>query len=78
MLRTNGARILIVDDESTCLMGIRGLIKSFGINMDKCCDVALSGVEAVKSVEAALRLGIEYKIIFTDISMPDMDGLEAT
>ena len=48
-------------------MGIRGLIKSFGINMDKTCDVAMTGAEAVKSVEAALRLGIEYKIIFTDI-----------
>ena len=77
LLATGCGRILIVDDESTCLMGIRGLLKSFKINVDKLVDVATTGLEAVKSIQSALDLGVDYQIVFTDISMPEMDGLEA-
>ena len=38
----------------------------------------MTGLEAVKSIEAAFALGIDYQIIFTDISMPVMDGMDAT
>lgn len=78
-LRSTGdRRILIVDDEATCLMGIRSLLKSLGVDADTLVDVAMSGKEAVNSVEAVLQLGLNYQIIFTDVSMPQMDGLEAS
>lgn len=58
-------------------MGIRGLLKSFKIDVDRLVDVAMTGLEAVKSVQSALNIGVDYHIVFTDISMPEMDGLEA-
>ena len=77
-MATGGKRILIVDDESTCVMGVRAMLKSLKIDVDTYADVAMTGAEAVKSVQAILALGLNYEFIFTDISMPEMDGLEAT
>ena len=34
LMASSSKRILIVDDESTCIMGIRGLLKGFKINVD--------------------------------------------
>lgn len=55
------------------------LIKSSFIdkNVDDIVDFAMDGAEAVRSVEVALKFGVRYRLIFTDISMPIMDGLEA-
>lgn len=78
LLETGRKRILVVDDEATCLMGVRALLKSLGIKVDELVDIAMTGKEAVRSVEATLSLGLDYQFIFTDISMPEMDGLEAT
>ena len=41
-------------------------------------DFCLSGEEAVTQVKKAYEHGMSYKIIFTDFSMPGMDGIEAT
>lgn len=78
LLATGRKRILIVDDESTCLMGVRAMLKSLAIDVDLLVDVAITGREALQSVEASISLGLDYQIIFTDISMPEMDGLEAS
>lgn len=78
VLETGRNRILVVDDEATCLMGVRSLLKGAKIDVDTLVDVAMNGLEAVRSVETALELEVDYKFIFMDISMPVMDGLEAT
>lgn len=61
-----------------CLTGLSALLKACGVDVERQVDVALNGREAVDSVLAARQLGLHYKLILTDISMPEMDGLEAT
>ena len=41
-------------------------------------DFCMSGEEAVKQVKKAYKNNMAYKIIFTDFSMPGMDGIQAT
>ena len=41
-------------------------------------DYCLSGKEALNQVKQAYEQGLSYKIIFTDFSMPEMDGIQAT
>src|SRR5262245_15528460 len=66
------ARILIVDDESDLELLIsqkfRHAIKAGELQFD----FALNGLEALKKVEAA---GNDYRMVITDINMPEMDGL---
>ena len=38
----------------------------------------MSGKEAIEMVQQAYSLNISYQIIFTDFSMPDIDGIQAT
>ena len=43
------------------------------------CDAAYNGEQALQKIEQRLNTcGCGYKIIFMDISMPLMDGFEAT
>ena len=49
-MATGRERILVVDDEAMCLMGIRSLLKSLDVDVDKYVDVAMTGLEALKSV----------------------------
>lgn len=76
--KENRQRILVVDDESFCLMSLCSLLRSCQVDVEKVVDVAMNGEEAIRSVKTALQLGIRYQLIFTDISMPHMDGMEAT
>ena len=39
---------------------------------------AANGAEAVEIVRMARKSGLDFDVIFTDIQMPEMDGLEAT
>ena len=41
-------------------------------------DTANDGQQAVDMVQAGLNEGITYCLIFMDLSMPIMDGFEAT
>ena len=68
----------MVDNEPICLNGMCALLKSCKIDLDKYVDIALDGQEAVESVTAALNMNLTYSLILTDVSMPRMDGLEAT
>lgn len=62
-------RVLAVDDNSTNLFVLSGLLKRFNID----CTVAESGYQAVSKASEN-----EFDVIFMDYDMPEMDGLEAT
>jgi len=63
------ARLLLVEDNDTNLLVASRYLLKAGHNADQ----ARTGAEAVKMAQAQA-----YDLIFMDISMPDMDGLEAT
>jgi len=65
-------RILIVDDSDS----LRFLLKAFFKDVGR-CDEAENGARAVEMVRESLR-GEGYDVVFMDIMMPEMDGLEAT
>ena len=41
-------------------------------------DYCITGLEMVQQVQSATKFGLKYKVIFTDFSMPVMDGMQAT
>ena len=63
------AKVLIVDDMSTNLTVVEGLLAQYKMQIDVC----KSGIEAVNMVSRS-----RYDIIFMDHAMPGMDGIEAT
>ena len=64
-------RLLIVDDHEAVRYGLRSLLSS---RSDwAICGEAVDGVEAVEKTKS-----LQPDIILMDISMPRMDGLEAT
>ncbi|MHC1703539.1 MAG: response regulator [Tenuifilaceae bacterium] len=67
---TENKKILIVDDNHINRMLIKLLLKSYGYNS---VSEASNGHEAIISIE-----GNEYSLVFMDIQMPVMDGIEAT
>lgn len=62
-----GIRALAVDDEEMNLVVAKGVLGSYGIEVDTC----LSGREAV-----AMCSGTSYDIVFLDHMMPGFDGVE--
>jgi two-component system sensor histidine kinase/response regulator len=62
-------RILVVDDNTLNLKVARATLKHLGYDPDE----ARSGLEALTALETK-----EYDLIFMDIQMPEMDGLDAT
>jgi CheY-like chemotaxis protein len=64
-----GWRILIAEDMAVNQMVARGLLEARG----HAVDVAADGLEAIAKAEAN-----DYDLIFMDMQMPRMDGLEAT
>jgi two-component system chemotaxis response regulator CheY len=65
-------RILIVDDSDSLRFLLKAFFKGVGA-----CDEAADGAQAVDRVRASLG-GAGYDVVFMDIMMPGMDGLEAT
>ncbi|MCL1894477.1 MAG: ATP-binding protein [Holophagaceae bacterium] len=63
------ARILVVDDISTNLKVMEGLLAPYKMQVDIC----FSGEKAVEMVQAT-----KYDIVFMDQMMPGIDGIEAT
>jgi len=68
------ARILVVDDISTNLKVVEGLLAPYQAAVDTCLD----GQQAIELVKNAASLKREYDIIFMDHMMPEMDGIETT
>ena len=62
-------KILVVDDNSLNLKVARATLKHLGYDADE----AKSGLEAFNAL--ATR---DYDLIFMDVQMPEMDGIEAT
>lgn len=63
--------VLIVDDHPIYRNGIKGIIKE--IDNVEICEEANNGKEAIKALEESF-----YDIIFLDINMVEMDGIEAS
>jgi signal transduction histidine kinase/CheY-like chemotaxis protein len=63
------ARLLVVDDISTNLKVVEGLLAPYQPAVDTC----LNGLQAIELVKRN-----EYDIVFMDHMMPEMDGIEAT
>ena len=69
---------MVVDDEEFCIASMKAMLFSAGIQTDYQVDFCITGKEAVERLIACTELGLSYKVIFTDFSMPVMDGIEAT
>jgi len=63
------ARILSVDDVSTNLSVLEGLLKMYEVQVVSC----KSGAEALKAIKSA-----SFDLVFMDHMMPGMDGIETT
>ncbi len=61
------AKILIVDDDIVVRDVLKEIISQIGFN----CELAANGKEGLEKLKSS-----EYDMIFTDITMPVMDGLE--
>ncbi len=61
--------ILLAEDNDVNQMVARGILKRFGLYPE----VVANGVEALQA-----RKSESYDLIFMDVQMPEMDGLEAT
>jgi CheY-like chemotaxis protein/HPt (histidine-containing phosphotransfer) domain-containing protein len=62
-------RLLVVEDNATNLLVANSVLAKFGITPD----VAGNGLEALEAIKRT-----PYDVVFMDVHMPEMDGLEAT
>ncbi len=67
--KKRGLEFLVVEDDSTIRKIMCLQLKIFGLKVDH----AQNGVEAVRCVENR-----RYDMIFMDIQMPEMNGIDAT
>ena len=67
--RRIGARLLLAEDDAINQMWLRRILQRFGCRVD-CAD---DGNECLSMLERC-----SYDLVFTDIQMPQMDGIEAT
>ena len=65
-------KILVTEDDYVCRYALMSLLREYGR-----VDGAVNGAEGLEAFEAALKDGEAYNLIFMDIMMPEMDGLEA-
>jgi len=65
-----GLKVLVVEDNPINMKLIETLLKKYGLIIDK----AGNGKEAVEK----LRINNSYNVVFMDIQMPEMNGIEAT
>ena len=67
------SRVLIVDDSPVNRSVLKAFLKKAGVvSIDQACD----GYEALAALEAAAKASDPYDIVFSDLWMPNMNGLE--
>lgn len=68
-------RVLVADDNSTNIEVVSRLLK-----LEEIYDVTIAkdGQEAYELVKAAMANGQSFDVIFMDIQMPNLDGLQST
>ncbi len=69
LLHHLSSKILVVEDNEINQALMKHMLKKMGVTFD----IALDGLEAIKLLEKN-----HYSIIFMDVQMPRIDGLEAT
>ena len=68
----------MVDDEEFCIATMRVLLEKCGFNCDCEIDFCINGQESLDKVIDAYESGMSYGIIFTDFSMPVLNGIDPT
>lgn len=64
-------KVLVVDDEIVSQKKMLKIMEEFG----ECVSVA-SGQEAIDTFRQAWETGLPFELIFLDISMPDISGID--
>lgn len=78
MKKVGKNRILIIDDEEFSLSALEVVLKCANINVEERVDLVMSGKEALELIQITETNGVRYSLILTDISMPQMNGIELT
>jgi two-component system sensor histidine kinase/response regulator len=66
-----GMRVLVVDDNSSALLILASMARSFGLTVE----TAESGQQALQKIAQAQQANNPFKLIITDWKMPEMDGI---
>lgn len=69
----NDSRILIIDDFETVRMVLKRCLSQLGYSV---MEEASDGQEGLEKIKMAQSSGKPYDLVFTDVSMPNMTGLE--
>lgn len=67
-------KVLVADDDRDCCIHTTLLLKNLGI----VSHWVMTGMECVKEVLSAHKIGEEYDVCLIDWKMPDMNGIEVT
>jgi two-component system, sensor histidine kinase and response regulator len=67
-----GIRVLVVDDNAMAREILSGMARAFGLEVD----LAISGAEALRMIDAAEQKQLPYDLVLMDWKMPGMDGME--
>jgi PAS domain S-box-containing protein len=65
-----GTKVLVTDDNLTNGRILKGLLEAWGMNVT----VAWDGPSTLAHLAAAFEAGAPYRLILTDLNMPQMDG----
>jgi CheY-like chemotaxis protein len=78
MMKNFKNRIMVVDDEEFILSSTMQMLQLACIDVDKKCDFLMTSEESLNHLIKTYKLGFSYSYIFTDFSMPVMDGIKST